>query len=93
MLGDGTLLLAESCRAFISSSSVQWLFRHPNEVQRSAAEYQDLVRRAGFVFGGENVATSTPYWSRPDWGLLRKLGYRSEKPEEPTQLNLAATRP
>lgn len=89
----GTLLLAESCRAFILSSSVQWLFRHPNDVQRSAAEYQELVRRAGFVFGPENVATSIPYWSRPDWGLLRKLGWRRTGPEEPTQVNIAATRP
>lgn len=89
----GTLLLAESCRNFILSSSVQWLFRHPNHVQKTAAEYQELVRRAGFVFGQENVATSIPYWSRPDWGLMRKLGWRSAKPEEPTQVNIAARRP
>ena len=89
----GVLLLAESCREFILSSSVQWLFRHPNQVQKTAAEYQELVRRAGFVFGPENVATSIPYWSRPDWGLMRKLGWRSAKPEEPTQVNLAALRP
>lgn len=89
----GTLLLAESCREFILSSSVQWLFRHPNQVQKTAEEYQALVRSAGFVFGPANVATSIPYWSRPDWGLARKLGWRSSHPEEPTQINLAALRP
>lgn len=89
----GVLLLAESCREFILSSSVQWLFRHPNEVQKSAAEYQELVRRAGFVFGPENVATSVPFWSRPDWGLRRRLGFGRKGPEEPTQVNIAAVKP
>lgn len=89
----GVLLLAESCREFIMSSSVQWLFRHPNHVQKSAAEYQALVRAGGFVFGPENVRVSIPYWSRPDWGLLRRLGWRSRNPEEPTQVTLAALRP
>lgn len=88
----GVLLLAESCRNFILSSSVQWLFRHPNHVQKSAAEYQALVRQAGFEFGPENVRTSVPYWSRADWGLLRKLGWRSARAEEPTQVNIAARR-
>ncbi|MBI3885572.1 MAG: class I SAM-dependent methyltransferase [Opitutae bacterium] len=93
LVPGGALLLAESCRSFILSSSVQWLFAHPNEAQKSPAEYQELVRQAGFVFNEDLVRTSTPFWSRPDWGLRARLGWRSRRSLEATQVTLVAIRP
>ncbi|GEM_PF-77422 len=89
----GTLLVSESCRDFILSTPVRLLFRHPNEVQRTAAEYQQLVRNAGFTFGPEQVKTSTPFWSLPDWGLRQKLGWRRPVNAEPTEVMLVAFKP
>jgi SAM-dependent methyltransferase len=89
----GTLLLAESCRDFIRSTPVRLLFRHPNEVQKTASEYQDLVRRTGFTFGPEHVVTSTPFWSLPDWGLATRLGWRRRTAAEPTEIYLVAFKP
>jgi SAM-dependent methyltransferase len=93
LVPGGALLLAESCREFIHSMPVQMLFRHPNEVQRTAAEYQQLVRDAGFVFAPGQVVTSTPFWSLPDWGLTEKLGWRRRPDAEPTELILVALKP
>jgi len=92
LVPGGWLLLAESCRSFILSTPVRMLFRHPNEVQKSAAEYQDMVRAAGFDFGPGQAATSTPFWSLIDWGLSRRLGLRADRPQEPTQVALVARR-
>ncbi len=89
----GTLLVAESCREFILSTPVRLLFRHPNAVQQTAAGYQQLVRAAGFVFGPAQVTTSTPFWSLPDWGLRRKLGWRRPPEAEPTEIMLVAFKP
>lgn len=88
----GWLLLAESCRSFILSTPVRLLFRHPSESQKSAAEYQQMVREAGFAFGPEQVLTTTPFWSLPDWGLTERLGWRSSGSGEPTQVTLVATK-
>jgi len=92
LVPGGWLLLAESCRAFILSTPVRMMFRHPNEVQKSAAEFQELVRAAGFNFGPTQVATTTPFWSLLDWGLSRRLGWRANRPLEPTQVTLAASK-
>lgn len=89
----GVLLLAESCRDFIHSTPVRLLFRHPNEVQRSAAEYQQLVRAAGFDLHPDHVTTSTPFWTQPDWGLLAKWGWRRPPAGEPTEITLVAFKP
>ncbi len=89
----GTLLVAESCRDFIHSTPVQLFFRHPNEVQRTAAEYQQLVRAAGFNFGPEHVITSTPFWSLTDWGLRYKLGWPRPTNAEPREVTLVAFKP
>lgn len=92
LVPGGWLLLAESCRSFILSTPVRMMFRHPNEVQKSAGEYQELVRAAGFSFGPTQVATSTPFWSLLDWGLSRRVGWRANRPLEPTQVTLSATK-
>jgi SAM-dependent methyltransferase len=89
----GPLLLAESCRRFIRSLPVRALFRHPMQVQRSADGYVRLVRAAGFVVEPENVATPSPFWARPDWGLLESLGRPPSPSAEPTQVRIIATRP
>jgi ubiquinone/menaquinone biosynthesis C-methylase UbiE len=90
----GIALIAESCREFIHSTPVRLFFRHPNEVQRTAAEYLNLVRRAGFAFGPEHVTTSTPFWSLPDWGLTRKWGWQKPAADaEPTEVTLVAFKP
>lgn len=89
----GVLLVAESCRSFILSTPVRLLFRHPNEVQKTAAEYEQLVRDAGFAFGPHQAETSTPFWSKPDWGLRERLGWRPWAGGEPTELTLVAFKP
>ena len=87
------LLLAESCRRFTQSLPVRLLFRHPMEMQNSAAKYLELLRSAGFVFEPSNVATPYPFWSRPDFGLGELLGRPVRTPREPTLLHVAAFRP
>lgn len=89
----GALLLSESCRSFILSWPVRALFRHPNHVQKSAAQYQELVRATGFEFGPQHVKTSTPFWSQLDWGLGEKLGWRKADAGEPTELILVGFKP
>ncbi len=89
----GTLLVAESCRDFIKSAPVRLLFRHPNEVQKTATGYQQLVRQAGFTFGPEHVRASTPFWSLTDWGLRYKLGWPRPINAEPTEVTLVAFKP
>lgn len=88
----GWLLLAESCRSFIRSTPVRVLFRHPNESQKSAAEFQEMVREAGFEFEPHQVKVTSPFWSLPDWGLAERLGWRSSRNAEPTQVTLVATK-
>ncbi|WP_438479915.1 class I SAM-dependent methyltransferase [Oleiharenicola lentus] len=90
----GTLLVAESCRDFIHSAPVRLLFRHPNHVQRTAGEYEQLVRAAGFIFTAENVSKSTPFWTLPDWGFRQKIGLQKKPAQpEPTEIYIAATKP
>lgn len=89
----GALLVAESCREFIRSTPVRLLFRHPNETQRTADEYQQLVRDAGFELRDECVSTSTPFWSLPDWGLARRLGLSRANGGEPTEVAMVALKP
>lgn len=90
---EGVLLIAESCRSFILSTPVRVLFRHPDEVQKSAGEYQQLLRDAGFLFTSADVETSRPFWSLLDWGLLERLGWPSKRDAEPTQVAVVAFKP
>ena len=45
---NGVLLFAESTRKYIHSWIIRMLFRHPMDVQRTAAEYLDDDSRCGF---------------------------------------------
>lgn len=89
----GALLFAESCRRYIRSPPIRLLFRHPMDVQKSAGEYLALLRLAGFQIPPGAISTPYPWWSRPDLGLLERLGRPVRIPREPTLLNLVATRP
>jgi ubiquinone/menaquinone biosynthesis C-methylase UbiE len=87
----GLLLFAESTRHYIHSWAIRLLFRHPMDVQREAAEYIDMVRRAGFQI--DDGAVSYPYlwWSRPDIGLQeRLLGIKPAKGHAETLVNFVA---
>lgn len=90
----GLLFLAESCRCFIESSAVRALFRHPPEAQRSAADYVQLVRDAGFQLDRKTVLTESPWWSRPDLGLGQRLGIQQDKGRvrEPTEVICVAVK-
>jgi SAM-dependent methyltransferase len=86
----GFLFLAESCRPFIETWTVRWFFRHPPGVQRTAGEYQALVRAAGFEFDpARDVRTSTPWWSLWDFGFTRRIGL-VRSPPAATELLLVA---
>lgn len=88
----GMLLLTESCRCFIRSWPIQLLFRHAMEVQRSAKEYCELVQSAGFEIRPENIATLSPWWTRSDFGICKRLGWEVAPPPEPSLVQVVARR-
>ncbi len=93
----GLLLFAESTAAYIDTWVIRWLFRHPMDVQKSAAEYLGMLRAQGFEFGELNVSYPYLWWSRAkDFGLLERCGLREPEPfgqREETLINVAARRP
>jgi ubiquinone/menaquinone biosynthesis C-methylase UbiE len=93
----GYLLFAESTEAYIDTWVIRWLFRHPMHVQKSAAQYLEMIRRQGFEFGAQNVSYPYLWWSRAkDFGLLEGLGLRKPKPfgqREETLVNVVARKP
>jgi ubiquinone/menaquinone biosynthesis C-methylase UbiE len=91
----GLLLFAESTRAYIESWIIRWFFRHPMEVQRSADEYMQMIRDAGFQFGEQNVSLPYLWWSRSDLGALEFFGLPVPKQgeREETLVNLVARKP
>lgn len=77
----GVLLFAESTRAYINTWIIRFLFRHPMEVQKSAPEYLQMLRQAGFAFSQENVSLPYLWWSRATWrGVLELLRLRRVPP-------------
>lgn len=89
----GVLLFAESCRRYIHSWLIRFLFRHPMDVQKTDREYLDLLMAAGFEFRPDTVTKPYLWWSRPDLGLLEKLGREVPQNREETLLYLVAYRP
>ncbi len=92
----GLLLFAESMRVYIHSWVIRRLFRHPMDVQKSADEYLALIRRTGFKVEPDRISFPYLWWSRPDLGLLNKLGIRRTPPQgqrEETLMNLVAVKP
>ena len=89
----GLLLFAESTRKYIHSWVIRLLFRHPMEVQRSAEEYQSMIRNAGFSLAPERISYPYLWWSRSDFGLLERwFGVRPPALREETLVNLVAVR-
>lgn len=89
----GMLLLAESTRAYIHSWVIRLLFRHPMHVQRSAPEFLQLLREAGFALSDERISTPDLWWSRSDLGAREWLGLCAPQKREETLLNVVALKP
>lgn len=90
----GVLLFAESTRRYIHSWTIRLLFRHPMDVQKTAPEYLQLVRSAGFVVAPEAVSYPYLWWSREDLGMMETLlGCKPSSEREETLINLAAIKP
>jgi len=93
----GYLLFAESTEAYIDTWVIRWLFRHPMHVQKSAAQYLQMIRQQGFEFGPQNVSYPYLWWSRAkDFGLLERFGLRQPPPvgqREETLVNVVARKP
>ena len=90
----GILLFAESTRRYIHSWIIRALFRHPMDVQRSAPEYLEMLRAAGFIVPGGAVSYPYLWWSRSDLGVLERwFGLQPSADREETLLNLVATKP
>lgn len=93
----GYLLFAESTEAYIDTWVIRWLFRHPMHVQKSAAQYLEMIRDQGFEFEAQNVSYPYLWWSRSkDFGLLERTGLCKPKPvgqREETLVNVVARKP
>jgi ubiquinone/menaquinone biosynthesis C-methylase UbiE len=90
----GVLLFAESTRRYIHSWMIRALFRHPMDVQRTAPEYLQMVRSAGFVVPETSVSYPYLWWSREDLGIMERwFGVQPPQEREETLLNLVAVKP
>jgi ubiquinone/menaquinone biosynthesis C-methylase UbiE len=93
----GYLLFAESTEAYIDTWVIRWFFRHPMHVQKSAAQYLDMLREQGFEFSPKNVSYPYLWWSRAkDFGVLERLKLMKPKPfghREETLINVVAHKP
>lgn len=94
VLKPGALFLfAESTREYIHSVIIRLLFRHPMDVQREAAEYIDMIGRAGFQVDDDAVSYPYLWWSRPDLGLAEwMLGIKPARGHAETLVNLVAVK-
>ncbi|WP_434602594.1 class I SAM-dependent methyltransferase [Pseudomonas sp. Z4-7] len=93
----GYLLFAESTKAYIDTWVIRWLFRHPMQVQKSAAQYLAMIANQGFRFEDCNISYPYLWWSRArDFGLLERWGLRRPRPfgeREETLVNVVARKP
>lgn len=90
----GVMLFAESTKRYIHSWMIRLLFRHPMEVQKTAAEYLALIRNAGFVVKPEAISYPYLWWSREDLGIAERwFRIRPPAEREETLINLVAVKP
>lgn len=89
----GVLLFAESTKKYIHSLPIRLLFRHPMHVQRTAPEYMEMARKAGFELSNANISTPYLWWSRPDIGFLEWIGRPVPTQREETMVNAVAYKP
>lgn len=83
----GHLLLAESTKRYIHSWMIRLFFRHPMHVQRTAEEYLEMLRAAGFEVRPDRLSLPFLWWSRPDLGALEWFGFPVPKAREETLVN------
>jgi len=91
----GLLLFAESTRVYIESWIIRLLFRHPRDVQRSAAEYLAMLRAEGFFVRPDAISYPYLWWSRPDLGAaewMLKIAPPPPGQREETLLNVVAVK-
>ena len=90
---NGVLLFAESTRKYIHSWIIRMLFRHPMDVQRTAAEYLDMIRDAGFEISPKSVSYPYLWWSRADLAIIERwFGIAPAADREETLINVVAVR-
>jgi ubiquinone/menaquinone biosynthesis C-methylase UbiE len=90
----GLMLFAESTKRYIHSWMIRLLFRHPMEVQKTAAEYLQTVLDAGFLVAPEAISYPYLWWSREDLGIAERcFGVTPPAEREETLINLAALKP
>jgi ubiquinone/menaquinone biosynthesis C-methylase UbiE len=89
----GMLFFAESTKRYIETLQIRLLFRHPMQVQKTAPEYVAVVRAAGFDLPDARISYPYLWWSRPDAGILEKLGFKVPTVREETMLNAVAMKP
>jgi ubiquinone/menaquinone biosynthesis C-methylase UbiE len=90
---DGVLLFAESTRKYIRSWIIRMLFRHPMDVQRTAAEYLAMIRDAGFEIRPQSVSYPYLWWSRADLAIMERwFGIAPAADREETLINVVAVR-
>jgi ubiquinone/menaquinone biosynthesis C-methylase UbiE len=90
----GVMLFAESTRRYIHSWIIRLLFRHPMDVQKTASQYLELIRSAGFEVKPESISYPFLWWSREDLGILENwLGIKPRAEREETLINLVAHKP
>jgi ubiquinone/menaquinone biosynthesis C-methylase UbiE len=91
---NGILLFAESTRKYINSWIIRLLFRHPMNVQRTAAQYIEMINKTGFATDSESISYPYLWWSRGDLGILERwFGIKPSARREETLINLVAVRP
>lgn len=87
------LLFAESTRKYIHSWIIRMLFRHPMDVQRTAAEYLAMIRDAGFNIPPRSVSYPYLWWSRTDFAIMERwFGFDPSPGHEETLVNVVAVR-
>jgi ubiquinone/menaquinone biosynthesis C-methylase UbiE len=90
----GALLFAESTRRYIQSWIIRLLFRHPMHVQKTAPQYLELIRAAGFAVMPESISYPYLWWSREDLGVMERwFGISPPREREETLVNLVAVKP
>ena len=89
----GCLLFAESTRRYIHSLPIKLLFRHPMDIQKTAEEYYDIIRGAGFDLAQNRISTPYLWWSRPDLGFLEWIGRPVPTIRGETLVNAVAIKP
>ena len=89
----GVLLFAESTKRYIHSLPIKLLFRHPMDVQKTAEEYIEIIRKSGFTLPIERISMPYLWWSRPDIGFFEWIGLTVPEKREETLVNAVAIKP